>query len=94
MLGEAWSTCTTERREPDHDLELVRAAGFARGEHVVADVRDDVGTGVSPVESRLHRLDLRDRPRGQLDDGVGVGLDAVGAAGPGPAVSSVSAPNW
>jgi hypothetical protein len=71
-------------RQPNHQLELLRAARRVAREEIVRHICHESRARVRPVPSRRDALDLRDRDLLRLDDDVGVGFDVVLAAGPAP----------
>jgi hypothetical protein len=74
--------------EPDHKLIVTTVGNMIRvgsREEIVGNVGANVGTAVGPSSSRLHVADGADDALGaNLESRVGVRLDVVLAAGPGP----------
>jgi S-adenosylmethionine/arginine decarboxylase-like enzyme len=74
--------------EPDHKLVVTAVSDVVRvrsSEKIVGNVGANVGAAVGPSSSGLHVGDGADEALvADLKTGVGVGLDVVLAAGPGP----------
>jgi hypothetical protein len=71
-------------RQPNHQLELLRAPRRVAGEQIIRHVRHESRAGVRPVPSGGDALDLGNGDLLRLDDDVGVRLDVVLPAGPAP----------
>ncbi|KAI6762626.1 hypothetical protein HG530_008606 [Fusarium avenaceum] len=70
--------------DPDHDLVLVVGANRGSEPEIVRNIRDHVGTGVSPRPLCRDGLDGRDLLVDVLKSDVGVGLYVDVAASPAP----------
>lgn len=79
-IGRGDGAGTAEGGEPDHDFVLMGAVGGGGGEHIVADICHYRRAGLRIAPFGGYGRDLRQRGRCQRDDGVGVGLDAIGSA--------------
>lgn len=84
LAGGGDGACAAEGAEPDHDLVGWAGGGGAAGEEVVGDVGDDAGAGVGPRPGGLEGRDLGKRDLVDLRHDVGVRLDVVLTARPGP----------
>jgi hypothetical protein len=71
-------------RQPNHQLELLRAPRRVAGEQIIRHVRHESRAGVRPVPSGGDALDLGNGDLLRLDDDVGGRLDVVLPAGPAP----------
>jgi hypothetical protein len=71
-------------RQPNHQLELLRASRRVTGKQIIRHVRHESRARVRPVPSGGDALDLRDRDLLRLDDDIWVGFDVVLAASPAP----------
>lgn len=78
----------SQGHSPDHKLIVTTVGnmvGVGSREEIVGNVGANVGTAVGPSSSRLHVADGADDALGaNLESRVGVRLDVVLAAGPGP----------
>lgn len=79
-IGRGDRAGTAEGGEPDHDFVLMGAVGGGGGEHIVADICHYRRAGLRIAPFGGYGGDLCQRGRCQRDDGVGVGLDAIGSA--------------
>lgn len=85
-------TCSTQRRQPDHDLVLFTAIRRRSSEKIVRNVGLDVTALVAPLPLRRDRRDIRQLGFGEVVNSVVVGLDRSRGTGPRPSRDRSASP--